>query len=105
MQEGFEKGIERGNSEAYHLGYHRGAEIGAEIGSISANIEKLPQSSNEKVANLLQNLKTSIDNFPKTNDESVNLHDSLDSIKIQYKKLMSLMKIKISSSNKKEISF
>lgn len=105
LQEGYKKGIERGNTEGYHLGYHRGAEIGAEIGFISASIEKLPEPSNEKTLNLLQNLKLSIDNFPKTNVESVNLHESLDHIKNQYKRLLSLMKIKIGSCEKKEISF
>lgn len=88
-----------------HLGYHRGSEIGSELGFISGVLETLPVNTDKKVCILKENLKKSIDSFPRTNDEDVDLHKSLDAIKTQYKKLISILKIKPPVQEKKEISF
>lgn len=125
---GFERGVSEGNLEAYHigeniilgarqqrlktfnihvLGFHRGAEIGAELGFYLGVLEnsKIPSPINEKVSHLISQLKSIIESFPRVNCDTVDLFESLNTIRTQFKKLTSLLKIKVSYPEKSQLSF
>lgn len=103
-QEGFDKGQQEGNSEAYHLGYHRGAEIGAELGFYLGVLESLV-TTNEKVVGLINKAKEAIEKFPKTNDENVDLFGDLGNIRTQFKKITSILKVKVQFNEKEQLTF
>jgi flagellar biosynthesis/type III secretory pathway protein FliH len=94
-KKGFEKGVSEGNLEAYHIGFHRGAEIGAELGFYLAVLEnhKIPAPIDQKVLNLITQLKGIIEQFPQINCDTFDLFESLNTIRAQFKKLTSLLKI------------
>lgn len=115
-KKGFEKGVSEGNLEAYHigkksscyfhksclilhitffLGFHRGAEIGAELGFYLAVLEnhKIPAPIDQKVLNLITQLKSIIEQFPQINCDTFDLFESLNTIRAQFKKLTALLKI------------
>lgn len=130
-KQGFKKGVTEGNLEAYHLGkhcrhnltttktseiqklyfilpgFHRGAEIGAELGFYLGVLEnsKIPSPINEKVAHLITQLKSIISSFPRVNCETVDLFESLNTIRTQFKKLTSLLKIKVTYPEKSQLTF
>lgn len=89
------------------LGFHRGAEIGAELGFYLAVLEnsKIPSPINEKVSNLISQLKSIIETFPRVNCDTVDLFQSLNTIRTQFKKLTSLLKIKVSYPDKSQLTF
>lgn len=94
--EGFKEGQSTGNSEGYHLGYHRGSELGAELGyyygiTTYYLTDKVEKSS--KIAAILENLKISIENFPKINDENCDIFELANGIRAQFRKACSLLKI------------
>lgn len=92
--DGFTEGSSAGNPEGYHLGYHRGAEIGAELGYYFGTAKVLRNiKSAEKVTKALELLIQYIELFPKTNDESVDIFESVDRIRAQFKKVCALLKI------------
>lgn len=126
---GFDKGVQEGNLSAYHLGefvflfkstyclivvacdifsgFHRGAEIGAELGFYLGVLihSNIPSPINKKVTNLISQLKSIIEAFPKLNVETLDLFDSLNTIRTQFKKLTSLLKIKVTYPEKSLLSF
>lgn len=122
-KKGLQAGVSEGNLEAYHLGkhprsqenlskrlllgFHRGAEIGAELGFYLGVLEnsKIPSPINEKVSHLITQLKSIIESFPKVNCDTVDLFDSLNTIRTQFKKLTSLLKIKVSYPERSQLSF
>lgn len=89
------------------LGFHRGAEIGAELGFYLGVLEnsKIPSPINEKVAHLITQLKSIIETFPRVNCDTVDLFESLNTIRTQFKKLTSLLKIKVSYPDKSQLTF
>lgn len=89
------------------LGFHRGAEIGAELGFYLGVLEnsKIPSPINEKVSNLISQLKSIIESFPRVNCDTVDLFESLNTIRTQFKKLTSLLKIKVSYPDKSQLTF
>lgn len=97
VQQGYEEGFAEGasgNTEGYHLGYHRGAELGAEIGYYLGVTEVyLKITKNEKILGNLNNLKQSIDTFPTTNDETVDIFDLATRIRSKFRKTCALLKI------------
>lgn len=125
---GFDKGVQEGNLSAYHLGefvflfqltnqlndvcyvfsgFHRGAEIGAELGFYLGVLihSNIPSPINKKVANLITQLKSIIEAFPKLNVETLDLFEALNTIRTQFKKLTSLLKIKVTYPEKSLLSF
>lgn len=94
-KEGFNESSSQENIEAYHLGYHRGAEIGAEIGYYKGVTETLLCSGSiqdKKVIEKLTVLNQSLDNFPKTNVENVDILAIFNRIRAQYKQICALLK-------------
>jgi flagellar biosynthesis/type III secretory pathway protein FliH len=131
-KQGFEKGVSEGNLEAYHLGklkknkkafnvgtfkphflknnflgFHRGAEIGSELGFYLGVLEnhQIPPPINEKISHLITQLRQIIEQFPKVNCDSIDLFESLNTIRAQFKKLTSLLKINVSYPDKSKLSF
>lgn len=93
-EEGFADGISGGNTEGYHLGYHRGAELGAELGYYLGVTEVyLKATKNEKIHTNLISIKQSIEAFPTTNDENVDIFDLASRIRAQFRKTCALLKI------------
>lgn len=92
--EGYADGVAAGNTEGYHLGYHRGAELGAELGYYSGIAEiYLKTKQTEKADTALINLTTSLDAFPKTNDENYDILELANQIRAQFKKTCAILKI------------
>ena len=89
------------------LGFHRGAEIGAELGFYLGVLEnhQIPPPIDEKISNLIIQLRQIIEQFPKVNCDSVDLFESLNTIRAQFKKLAALLKIKIEYSDRSKLSF
>lgn len=101
FEEGFVKGVSEGEVEGYHLGYHRGAEIGAEIGYYNGCIDALyrvdsHEKHNPKCIELMHKIKNLINKFPKHNADDVDIIFLRDSIRAQFKRLCSLLKIELS---------
>lgn len=100
-ENGFILGALQGNPQGFHLGYHRGAEIGAELGFYAAVIENyLKDSASYSKISLdkikpLNDLKDTIDNFPRTNADNIDILELVDSIRAKYKKVCAQFKINI----------
>jgi hypothetical protein len=77
------------------LGFHKGAEIGAELGFYLGVLEnhKIPSPIDQKVAHLITQLKGIIEQFPRVNCNTIDLFESLNTIRAQFKKLTALLKI------------
>lgn len=92
--EGYIDGQKSGNTEGYHLGYHRGAELGAELGYYFgvANFH-LTTTKSDKILKNLTNLINLIKSFPRTNDPEVDIFQSAENIRAQFKKVCALLKI------------
>lgn len=107
-QEGFDKGVNAGNSEGYHLGYHRGAELGSELGFYYGVVETFlcekSKLSEKQVLNL-EILKKSIEEFPRSNDENIDILHLASEIRRNYKKVCSLLKKQIKYPFGDELTF
>lgn len=93
------------------MGYHRGAEIGAELGFYAAVIESYlkysaycSKISLDKIKPL-NNLKDTIDNFPRINADNIDILELMDSIRAKYKKLCAQFKINIKYPECDKFSF
>lgn len=93
--EGFAEAVSAGNSEGFHLGYHRGAELGAELGYYLGVIEVYLKSKTipDKYRSALSAVKTAIVTFPKTNDEQVDIFETANQIRAQFRRCCALLKI------------
>lgn len=95
-QKGYEDGVKEGNTEGYHLGYHRGAELGAELGYYYGLISKHSENSDslsDRVRKAVDSCLQLITQFPKKNDETVDIFALVDNIRAQYKKTCALLKV------------
>lgn len=94
-QKGFADGKSIGNTDGYHLGYHRGAEIGAELGYYYGILSSYSNrdTNTEKQQNSIDAVLTSIDKFPRTNDEKVDILGLADQIRALYRKACAILKI------------
>lgn len=95
-KKGYEAGAAEGNTEGYHLGYHRGAELGSELGYYygfilkhSANTDTLSDRTKKAVELSLE----LISQFPRTNEETIDIFKLVDNIRAQYKKTCALLKV------------
>lgn len=98
-KQGYEQGLAEGklvgSNEGYHLGYHRGAEIGAELGyyyGVMQVIAKKPENP-ERIQTLAELILQLIDEYPRHNDETVDVFKLADNIRSNYRKVCSLLKI------------
>ncbi|XP_073995945.1 uncharacterized protein [Rhodnius prolixus] len=111
--EGYKIGKEVGWKEGHHLGYHKGAESGCLIGYYAGFVDQLmkvekhlnEQGVFEKVCPTLQKLKRLTEEFPQSNDPSVDILSILDESKLLYKKLCALLKIKSELPEAKFITY
>ncbi|CAH1963928.1 unnamed protein product [Acanthoscelides obtectus] len=108
-QAGFNEGASQGNSEGYHLGYHRGAELGAELGFytgvVEICLEQHEKAMLDRVKEQLKHLKVLLDNFPRVNDETVDIVTLADQIRTKYKKVCAQMKLNMPYPETNIISF
>ncbi|XP_023023968.2 uncharacterized protein [Leptinotarsa decemlineata] len=110
-EEGFSLGLVQGNPEGYHLGYHRGAELGAEIGYYTGITETFlthyenSQTRPEKIINSLKCLKSLLDNYPRLNEDHIDLGESINIIRAKFKKICSQLKVNVHYSEKDTLSF
>lgn len=95
-QEGFNVSSTQENTEAYHLGYHRGAEFGAEIGYYKQIVEYFLNldsvAHDKKLHEKIEALNLSLENFPKTNVENVDIFGVFSRIRAQFKKICVVLK-------------
>ncbi|XP_036334364.1 protein LTO1 homolog [Rhagoletis pomonella] len=91
-REGYEEGLEVGRSqgeqEGYQLGYAQGVQLGVELAEIYATVvAQQTQNHTEKVRRSLQQLRKSIDDFPRDNNPEADIIGTVESIRNQYKRV------------------
>lgn len=98
-EEAYEKGLLEGkvsgNTDGYHLGYHRGAELGAELGFYYGTLDEYRRSTsvNDRQKVTIEKVLDLINQFPRTNDEHVDIIGLADNIRAQYRKACAILKI------------
>lgn len=98
-EQGYQKGLldgkSSGNTEGYHLGYHRGAEIGSELGYYHGILTTRLSSTEitERHRNIIESVLKLINEYPKTNDEHIDILELADTIRAQYRKACAILKI------------
>lgn len=110
--EGYEKGVVdgklAGNTEGYHLGYHRGAELGAELGYYYGMLQAYSnseRSATDRQQKSIESVLKLIDNFPRTNDDQVDIFNLADTIRAQYRKTCAILKISGKYPDSDQLSF
>ncbi|KZC10558.1 PREDICTED: protein ORAOV1 homolog [Dufourea novaeangliae] len=95
---GHKEGYEFGKQQlikGFHLGYHRASLIGAQLGYYCGVLEQYLNANkfnSEKGVTIAKELLQNIYNFPKHNEENVDILGTVDSIKFKYAKFCSLTK-------------
>lgn len=110
--EGYEKGLAdgklAGNTDGYHLGYHRGAELGAELGYYYGMLQAYSNSernTTDRQQKSIESVLKLIDNFPRTNDDQVDIFNLADNIRAQYRKTCAILKISGKYPDSDQLSF
>ncbi|XP_015108395.1 protein LTO1 homolog [Diachasma alloeum] len=109
-QSGYEEGYNAGKNQSlkgYHLGYHRGSELAAKLGYYSGIAEHCLKSSIHlpKVIEQAKKLLEAIQQFPTSNDETVDIIKNSEEIKFKFIKLCSLAKIDSTYSEADKLDF
>ncbi|XP_026276376.1 protein LTO1 homolog [Frankliniella occidentalis] len=108
-RDGLESGRKEGSADGFHLGYHRGAEIGAELGFYAGFVEAwLTLGSivlSEKARQSLQKVLQLTQSFPRNNVDSIDIFDSLEVVRISYRRACSLLKTNICYPEAPKTSF
>ncbi|XP_005188725.1 uncharacterized protein LOC101898734 [Musca domestica] len=91
-KEGFAIGCQEGNDEGYRLGYAQGIQLGEELAEIFGRVVALQQQEThtERVKRCLEQLRTSIESFPRDNDPEADIIGAVENIRILNKKLLVL---------------
>lgn len=101
-QEGLEVGRTRGEQEGYELGYEQGVQLGEELGEIyGIVVAQQQQKHTERVQRALQQLRTSIDQFPRDNNPEVDIIGMVENIRNQYKRVSALTAGKVGKTTQK----
>lgn len=107
--EGFCAGELEGSVDGYHLGFHRGTDIGRELGyynGILTGHNKTNQTTHsERTVTAVETCLRLIDNYPRTNDEHVDIFEELEKIRSQYRKACALLKISSKYPEANKLSF
>lgn len=111
--EGYEKGVAdgklAGNTDGYHLGYHRGAELGAELGYYYGTLQAYTNCEQNQITDRQQKSIESvlklIENFPRNNDDQVDIFHLADGIRAQYRKTCAILKISGKYPDADQLSF
>lgn len=106
-EEGFLDGAKSGNTEGYHLGYHRGAELGAELGFYQGLLSEHLRSDSvtERQKSAIEKVVNAIAEFPRTNDENVDILALADNIRAQCRKVCATLKINGKFPETDQLSF
>uniref|UniRef100_A0A0K8VGC7 Oral cancer-overexpressed protein 1 n=1 Tax=Bactrocera latifrons TaxID=174628 RepID=A0A0K8VGC7_BACLA len=100
-QEGLEVGRASGDNEGYKLGYEQGLRLGKELGEIySVVVAQQQLKHTEKLQRALQQLRTSIDQFPRDNNPKTDIIGMLQDIRKQYKYVRVLTAGKVGKATK-----
>ncbi|XP_012146906.1 uncharacterized protein LOC105663336 [Megachile rotundata] len=108
---GYLEGYEIGKTQltdGFHLGYHRTSLIAAQLGYYSGVLEQYLNNNtcnSEKNIQIAQQLLKDIYNFPRINDETVDISKAFDNIKFKYAKFCSLTKISSSYPEADKLDF
>ncbi|XP_030764904.1 protein LTO1 homolog isoform X2 [Sitophilus oryzae] len=102
---GYSLGSAEDTIEGYHLGYHKGAEVGSELGYYEAFCEHYLKESTDgniskKAVKNLEALQKSLNEFPHSNSDTIDLFALIEKIRGLYKKIC--IQLKIKSDFKKE---
>ncbi|CAD7011951.1 oral cancer-overexpressed protein 1 homolog [Ceratitis capitata] len=101
-EEGLEEGRARGIKEGYQLGYAQGVQLGAELGEIYALVVyQQTKAHSEKIQRALQQLRKSIDDFPRDNNPEADIIGAVESIRNQFKRVRILTAGKVGKVVKK----
>lgn len=110
-EDGYQKGLAEGksigNTDGYHLGYHRGAELGAELGYYYGilQIHSNCSENSERQQRAIESVLKLIDNFPRTNDDQVDIIELANNIRAQYRKACAILKISSKYPDSDQLSF
>ncbi|KAK3931498.1 Protein LTO1-like protein [Frankliniella fusca] len=108
-REGLEAGGREGAADGFHLGYHRGAECGAELGFYAGFAEAWlslgPVALTEKARQSLVKVLQLIQNFPRNNVDNVDIFESLESVRVAYRRTCSLLKTSVYYPEAPKMSF
>lgn len=91
-EEGLTDGQEQGNEEGYKLGYAQGVQLGEELGRILGQVVAEQQLKHtEKVRRSLDQLRTLIEQFPRTNDPEADIVGAVENIRNSHRRLRALL--------------
>ncbi|XP_012339767.1 uncharacterized protein LOC105734965 [Apis florea] len=96
---GYKEGFEVGKKQlvnGFHFGYHKASLLGAQLGYYSGILEQYLSANKcniEKGVWIAKELLQDIYNFPKYNDETIDISKTIDNIKFKYAKFCALTKI------------
>lgn len=108
---GYEEGFEVGKEQlvdGFHFGYHKGSLLGAQLGYYCGVLEQYlttNKCNSEKAVSIAKTLLQDIYNFPKFNDENVDILKIADNIKFKYAKFCVLAKISSSFPEVDKLNF
>ncbi|KAH8244534.1 hypothetical protein KR032_009147 [Drosophila birchii] len=91
-EEGLTDGQEQGNEEGYRLGYAQGVQLGEELGRILGQVVAQQQLKHtDKVRRSLEQLRTLIEQFPRTNDPEADIVGAVENIRTSQRRLRALL--------------
>ncbi|XP_011497404.1 PREDICTED: oral cancer-overexpressed protein 1-like [Ceratosolen solmsi marchali] len=106
---GYEEGFASGKNqmiEGYHFGYHRASALAAQLGYYYGVLIHIQQTSNnQKLTEQLDRLIEDIQKFPVDNDDAVDIFEKFENIKLNFKKICSLVKIDSAHPENNKLEF
>ncbi|XP_017069485.1 LTO1 family protein C191.08 [Drosophila eugracilis] len=91
-EEGLKDGQEQGNEEGYKLGYAQGVSLGEELGRIFGQVVAQQQLQHtDKVRRSLQQIRSLIEEFPRTNDPQADIVGAVQEIRSSQRRLRALL--------------
>jgi len=91
-EEGLKDGQEQGNEEGYKLGYAQGVSLGEELGKILGQVVAQQQLKHtDKVRRSLEQLRSLIEEFPRTNDPQADIVGAVQDIRSSHRRLRALL--------------
>lgn len=108
-QAAYEEGFETGKNQlvdGYHLGYHRASSLAAQLGYYFGVLICIQHTC--QVPKILEQLKVlikDVQEFPVENNDAVDIFDSFENIKLNFKKICSLAKIDASYPEANKLEF
>lgn len=108
-QNGYEEGYKVGQNNSllgYHLGYHKASIVAAQLGYYKGSLAKNRRKSlSPKIHQQANKLFEDIRIFPVYNNSAVEILNYFDSIKLNFYKLCSILKINCMYSELDQLDF